>query len=87
MAMTAVGGGIMEKLSNKVLAAQVAVTGYIAGAFERARDERGQGSIEYAGIIVVVVAIIAIIVGFATPIGGAIAGKITEAVNSFTVGG
>ncbi|GAA4725301.1 hypothetical protein GCM10023216_14530 [Isoptericola chiayiensis] len=77
----------MEKFSNKVLATQVALTGFIAGAFERAQDERGQGSIEYAGIIVVVVAIIAAIVTFATPIGSAIAGKISEAVNSFSVGG
>lgn len=72
---------MFSTLSRQAVVTQIAVTGFIAGAFDRIeRNERGQGSVEYVGIIIVVVAIIAAIVAFATPIGNAIATKITEAV-------
>lgn len=69
-------------LNHRALAAHVAVTGYIVGAFNRLeRDDRGQGSVEYVGIIIVVGLIIAAIITFATPIGTTIGTKIQSAVN------
>lgn len=77
----------MNRLAQQAVATQIAVTGFVLGAFDRMRsDQRGQGSVEYIGIIVVVVAIIGAIVGFATPIGTAIKDKLVAAVNSLTVG-
>jgi Flp pilus assembly pilin Flp len=47
----------------------------------RLRDERGQASTEYAGILFVIVAIIAALVGLSyTDVGEAIKSKIIEAV-------
>jgi len=47
------------------------------------RNERGQASTEYAGILFVIVAIIAALVGLSyTDVGEAIKGKIIEAVDS-----
>lgn len=73
----------MNKFAQKAAAAQLVLTGFVAGAFDRLKsDERGQGSVEYVGIIVVVVAVIAIVVAAASGIGGAIVTKLTTAVNS-----
>lgn len=73
----------MSKMADKAIMAQVALTGYVAGAFERMRnDERGQGSVEYVGIILVVVAIVAVIIAAAkgSTIGQTIMTKIEEAI-------
>lgn len=50
---------------------------------DRLRDDKGQASTEYAGILFVVVAIITALItlGF-TDVGQAIKGKIVEAVNN-----
>lgn len=73
---------MFETLNRKAVAAQLVVTGYVLGAFDRVqRDDRGQGSVEYVGIIIVVGLIIAAIITLATPIGTAIGGKIQEAVD------
>lgn len=49
----------MDNMTRRAVAAQIAVTGMILGAFDRLkRDDSGQGSVEYVGIILVVVAII-----------------------------
>ena len=72
----------MDFITSRALTAQLVVTGFVVGAFDRLRkDERGQGSVEYLGIILVVVAIIAIVAGAATPVGTAIKTKIIEAIN------
>ena len=69
-----------------VIAAQVATVAFLAGAFDRLRtDDRGQASAEYAGLIFVIVAVIAALVAFGPEIADAIGGKITEAVG--TIGG
>ncbi len=47
------------------------------------RDDRGQASTEYAGILFVIVAIIAALIGLGfTDVGQAIKGKIVEAVGN-----
>jgi Flp pilus assembly pilin Flp len=49
----------------------------------RMRDDRGQASTEYAGILFVIVAIIAALIGLGfTDVGQAIKGKIVEAVGN-----
>lgn len=48
----------MEYMQKRAVATQILVTSYVAGAFERAR-QKGQGSVEYAGIVLVVAAVIA----------------------------
>ena len=76
----------MDNMTRRAVAAQIAVTGMILGAFDRLKnDDSGQGSVEYVGIILVVVAIILTVIGLAstnTTIGQAIIDKITAAINS-----
>lgn len=73
----------MDMITNRAIAARIAVTGFVAGVFDRFdRDDRGQGSVEYVGIIIVVGLIIAAVITFATPIGDAIGTKIQEAVSN-----
>jgi Flp pilus assembly pilin Flp len=50
---------------------------------DRLRDDEGQASTEYAGILFVIVAIIAALIGLGfTDVGQAIKGKIVEAVGN-----
>lgn len=73
----------MDMITNRAIAARIAITGFVAGAFDRIeRNDRGQGSVEYVGIILVVAAIIVILIAAATPIGDAIVSKLQGAVNS-----
>ena len=73
----------MDMLTNRAIAARIAVTGMVAGVFARfERHDRGQGSVEYVGIIIVVGLIIAAVITFATPIGSAIGQKIQDAVDA-----
>lgn len=71
----------MDFMTRKAVAAQIAVTSYIAGAL---RNERGQASTEYAGVIFVVVAIVGVVILAAksTNIGTALMGKIGEAIGN-----
>ncbi|MFI6424193.1 hypothetical protein [Promicromonospora sp. NPDC050880] len=71
----------MNALIEKAVAAQVALKHYAGRATSRFHDdERGQGSVEYVGIILVVVAIVAAVVAGATPVGTAILTELKEAV-------
>lgn len=73
----------MEKLNTRVIAAQVAVTAFVAGAFDRLKsDDRGQGAAEYIGIILVVGVVIGVVIAAKSGIGGAIVTQITNAINS-----
>lgn len=73
----------MDKLMEKVVAAQVGLKALAGRAARQARDdERGQGSVEYVGIILVVVAIVGAVVAGATPVGTAILTQLTTAVNN-----
>jgi Flp pilus assembly pilin Flp len=51
------------------------------------RDEDGQGAVEYVGIIIVVVAIIAIVAQAAPEVGGAISSGLQSTVQGLTGGG
>ena len=78
----------MNTLTQKAVAAQVTLKAYAARAARLARDdERGQGSVEYVGIILVVVAIVGAVVAGATPVGTAILTQLTNAVNNIGAGG
>jgi Flp pilus assembly pilin Flp len=73
----------MDTMTRTLVAAQVAVTGYVAGALDTLRrDDRGQASTEYAGVIFVVVALVAVIIAAAsaTDIGTTLMKKIKEAI-------
>lgn len=70
----------MENLTRRAIAARLAFTGLVLGALRR--DDRGQGSVEYVGIILVVVAIIGIVIAAASGLGGTIVTKLTQAINS-----
>ena len=76
----------MDTMTRRAVAAQIAVTGMILGAFDRLKnDDRGQGSVEYVGIILVVVAIVGTIITVAlsnTSIGETIMTKISDAIDS-----
>lgn len=55
---------------------------------DRMRSDKGQASTEYAGILFVIVAIIAALIGLGfTDVGQAIKGKIVEAVGNIGGGG
>jgi Flp pilus assembly pilin Flp len=74
---------MIDQLTYRAVAAKVALTGLVVGAFGRLdRDDRGQGSVEYIGIILVVVAIIGVLVTKGSEIGTAISTRLTAAVNS-----
>jgi Flp pilus assembly pilin Flp len=78
----------MNTLTQKAVAAQVTLKAYAARLARQARDdERGQGSVEYVGIILVVVAIVGAVVAGATPVGTAILTQLTNAVNNIGGGG
>lgn len=72
----------MDYITSKALATQLLVTSYVSGAFDRVRrDDRGQASTEYAGILFVIVAIItAVVAAVSTGVGTAIQAKIVEAI-------
>jgi hypothetical protein len=72
---------MIDQFTCRAIAARLAVTGFIVGAFDRIdRNDRGQGSVEYVGIILVVVGIIAAVLLKQTEIGNAIGQKILDAV-------
>jgi Flp pilus assembly pilin Flp len=75
----------MDTVTRTLVAAQVAITGYVAGAMDSLRkDDRGQASTEYAGVIFVVVALVAVIIAAAsaTDIGTTLMNKIKEAIGN-----
>ena len=76
----------MDFLTRRAIAAQVAVTAYMTGLVERdtARRDAGQGSVEYIGIILVVVAIVGVIItaALASNIGTSVINRIEEAITS-----
>ncbi|MFD9795219.1 hypothetical protein ACFWXK_30185 [Streptomyces sp. NPDC059070] len=69
------------KLLEATTAARIRVNGWLATTASalRRRGDRGQGAVEYMGIIIVVVGIILVLTQ--TNVGSAIAGKITAAIN------
>ncbi|WP_326699556.1 hypothetical protein OG909_21055 [Streptomyces sp. NBC_01754] len=71
-------------MSNPMLRASVNARVWANTSVERmkARADRGQGAVEYLGIIVVVVAIIVVLM--TTNFGSAIAGAITDQINNIT---
>lgn len=78
----------MNKLAEKTGAAKAALKGHVARAVLRAHDdERGQGSVEYVGVILLVVAIVGVVVAAASDVGGAIVTQLTTAVNNIGGGG
>lgn len=73
----------MDQITRRAVAAQLAVAGVVTGMFDRVRrNDAGQGSVEYVGIIIVVGLIIAAVITFATPIGSAIGQQIQDAVDN-----
>ena len=78
----------MNTLNEKVLAAQVALKGYAERAVRRAHDdERGQGTVEYVGAILLVVAIVGVVVAANDEVGKAIVDQLTKAVKDIGGGG
>lgn len=78
----------MNKVTEKAVAARIALKSYAERRIRSARDdERGQGSVEYVGVILVVVAIVGVVIGSATPVGDAIVEQLTTAVNGIGTGG
>lgn len=71
----------MNAVTRSLVSAQILVTAHITGLVERvSSSDRGQASAEYAGIIFVIVAVIAAVAGAGEEIGTAITTKIKEAV-------
>lgn len=71
----------MDTIMEKAIAGQILLTGWVTGALDRARGDKGQASTEYAGILFVIVAIIGALVSLQfTDIGDAIKNKIKDAI-------
>ncbi|PUB30154.1 hypothetical protein C8K30_102536 [Promicromonospora sp. AC04] len=77
----------MNKLAEKALIAQIAVQAYVVRQVERARsDERGQGTVEYVGAILLVVAIVVVVIAAGDDVGKAIVEKLKAAVKKIGSG-
>ena len=83
MNTTARGSGVTQVMAARVHA-------WAAHAFWRARDARGQGTVEYVGMVVMVTLLIAAVAvaakGWAPDIGNALKKALTGAVNHLTDG-
>lgn len=78
----------MNLLTEKTVAAKVAFQAYTEQALARVRDdERGQGTVEYVGAVLLVVAIVGIVIAASTEVGDAIVTQLTEAVTDIGGGG
>lgn len=78
----------MNKLTEKTIAARTALQAYAARAVARAHDdERGQGTVEYVGAVLLVVAVVGIVIAASTEVGEAIVTQLTEAVTDIGNGG
>jgi Flp pilus assembly pilin Flp len=72
----------MDLLPRLAVSTQMAVETALDALARRMRDERGQASTEYAGILFVIVAIIAALIAAGwTEVGDAIKQKIEQAIN------
>ncbi|MBE1878579.1 hypothetical protein [Myceligenerans pegani] len=72
----------MHKLMEKAIAARVALTAHADRLTTRARgDESGQGTVEYVGAILLVVAIVGVVIAANNEVGKAIVTQLTNAVN------
>lgn len=72
----------MQKLTEKAFATQIMLTAFVAGATDRLRrDERGQGAVEYLGVVIVAALIVIAVIAFADDIGDAIGNFIEDRVD------
>jgi hypothetical protein len=74
----------MDFLTRRAVAAQIAMTAFVTGVVDRAGRDRGQGSIEYVGVILVAAAIVMALIAAAatTNIDETIIKKIETAVTN-----
>lgn len=56
----------MDRMNRMAVTAHTLVAAHVAGAFDRLRSEKGQGSVEYAGIVLIVAALVAAAIAAAT---------------------
>lgn len=78
----------MNKVTEKAVAAGIVLRSYAERAISDARDdERGQGSVEYVGVTLAVVAVVGVVIAAATPVGEAITEQLTNAVSNIGGGG
>lgn len=71
----------MNTLTQKAIAAQVALKAHADRIARRADgDESGQGTVEYVGAVLLVVAIVGIVVAASSDVGDAIVDQLTDAV-------
>lgn len=75
----------MDFIQRKAVAAQTMLTMHVAGVF---RSQRGQGAVEYAGIVLIVAALVAAAIAAATSdiLTGPISSAISNAFSSLTGG-
>ncbi|MCL2454764.1 MAG: hypothetical protein FWD18_05615 [Micrococcales bacterium] len=77
----------MNGITRQMALTRIAITGFVAGVFDRMKgDDRGQGSVEYVGIALVVAAILTAVILMVTGndfgIGQAIGDAVKNAINS-----
>lgn len=80
----------MDAITRTAITARTLATVYVAGCFDRLRrvDDRGQASVEYAGIMFVVVALMAALGALKfTDVGTALEKAIKSAIDSVGSGG
>lgn len=77
----------MEKIEKSIVGAHTVAAAHIAGAFERLRSDRGQGAVEYAGMVFLVALLIAAaitLLGTDNFIGTQVKTKVGEAFGKIT---
>ncbi|WP_460749962.1 hypothetical protein [Myceligenerans cantabricum] len=71
----------MNTLTQKAIAAQVALKAHAERITRRANDEEsGQGTVEYVGAVLLVVAVVVIVIAASEDVGKSIVEQLTEAV-------
>ncbi|WP_407318708.1 hypothetical protein UQW22_18590 [Isoptericola halotolerans] len=77
----------MNKLTRKVVGAQLALQAFAERTVRRAEDESGQGTVEYVGAVLLVVAIVGIVIAANEEVGEAIVTQLTDAVGDLSGAG
>ncbi|MCL2849882.1 MAG: hypothetical protein FWE61_07560 [Micrococcales bacterium] len=73
----------MSTIARRALMTKVAITGFVAGVFDRMRtDDRGQGAVEYVGIIIGVSILLAAVIAGMNGVGGTILQRLEEVVGN-----
>ena len=78
----------MNPVTRRATLAHIQVTGSVQRAFARVRSDRGQGTLEYVGIVLAVIALCGVVAMFLkTEVGAKISKALSDALGQIGIGG